>query len=55
MHIDRKAGPVHADGLNLVLKDHAFRIVFLKPFFRGVCIRKDLEVIRVSDLLARIW
>jgi len=52
MHIDRKAGPVHADGC---IKGHAFRIVFLKPFFRGVCIRKDLEVIRVSDLLARIY
>jgi len=51
MHIDRKAGPVHADGC---IKGHAFRLVFLKPFFRGVCIRKDLEVIRVSDLLARI-
>ena len=40
---------------NLVLEGYAFGTVFLKPFFRGVCIRKDLEVIRVSDLLARIY
>jgi hypothetical protein len=34
------------------INGHAFGIVFLKPYCRGVGIRKDLEVIRVSDLLA---
>ena len=38
----------------LVLKGHAFGIVFRKPGLRGVRIREDLEVIGVSNLLARI-
>jgi hypothetical protein len=38
---------------NLILKGHAFRIVFLEPSFRGVGICEDLEVIGVSDRLAR--
>ena len=36
---------------HLVLKGHAFGIVFRKPGLRGVGIREDLEVIGVSDLL----
>jgi hypothetical protein len=41
--------PWRAD--HLVLKGHAFGIVFRKPGLRGVGIREDLEVIAVSDLL----
>jgi hypothetical protein len=34
---------------HLILKGHAFRVVLRKPRFRGVGIREDPEVIRVSD------
>jgi hypothetical protein len=37
---------------HVVLKGHAFGILFLEPGFRGVGIREDLEMIAVSDLLA---
>ena len=39
---------------NLILERHAFGIVFRKPRFGGVGVRKDLEVIAVSDLLAGV-
>jgi hypothetical protein len=39
---------------NLVLKSHAFGIVFLKPFFRGVGIREHLDVLGVANLLAGV-
>jgi hypothetical protein len=37
---------------NLILKGHAFGIVFLKPFFRGVRGGEDLDVLGVANLLA---
>src|SRR4051812_22043044 len=39
---------------HLVLKCHAFGLVFLEPGVRRIGIREDLEMIGVSDLLARI-
>jgi hypothetical protein len=39
---------------HFVLKGNAFRVVHRKPAFRGVGIRKHLEVIAVANLLARI-
>jgi hypothetical protein len=36
------------------LKRHALRVVFLKPFFRGVDIRKYLEMFGIADSLARV-
>jgi hypothetical protein len=39
---------------NLVLERDAFWIVFLKPRFRGVLVRKDLQVIAVANLLAGV-
>src|SRR5215216_7236520 len=39
---------------NLIFKGHAFGIVFLQPFFRGVLAREDLKVINVANLLPRI-
>jgi hypothetical protein len=39
---------------HVVLKGHAFGIVFRKLGFRGVSICEDLEMIAVSDLFARI-
>ena len=39
---------------DLILKGHAFGIVFLQPFFCGVLAREDLKVIDVANLLARI-
>src|SRR5512132_1535536 len=50
--VDGSASRWRAD--HLVLKGYAFRIVFRIPRLRGVSIRKDLEVIRVPDLFARI-
>ena len=39
---------------HFVLKRHALGIVLGKPGLRGVCVCKDLEVVRVSDLFACI-
>ncbi|MEH2517813.1 hypothetical protein V1279_003386 [Bradyrhizobium sp. AZCC 1610] len=38
---------------NLIFKRNAFRVVFLKPFFRGVRGGEDLQVILIANLLAR--
>jgi hypothetical protein len=39
---------------NLILERHALGIVFLQPRFRGVLVRKDLQVILVANLLAGV-
>src|SRR3954468_10952779 len=39
---------------NLVLKDHAFRVVLREPRFRGILVCEHLEVIRVANLLAGV-
>jgi hypothetical protein len=39
---------------NLEIKGHAFRTVFLEPGFRGVGIRKYLDVLAVANLLAGV-
>jgi hypothetical protein len=39
---------------DLILKHHAFQVVFLQPRLNGILVRKDLEVILVTDLLARM-
>jgi hypothetical protein len=44
----------HLPDEDLVFERHAFGIVLLEPFFRGVLIGKDLEVLGVSNLLAGV-
>ena len=39
---------------HVVLRGHAFRIVFREPGLRRVGIREDLEVIDVANLLAGV-
>jgi hypothetical protein len=39
---------------DLIFECDAFRIVFLEPRFRGIEVCKDLDVVDVADLLARI-
>jgi hypothetical protein len=39
---------------HLIFERHALGIVFRKPSFRGVSIRKDLDVLGVADLLAGV-
>ena len=39
---------------NLIFECHAFGIVSLKPFFRGVSGGEDLDVLRIANLLAGV-
>jgi len=39
---------------SLVFERDAFRIAFLKPRFRGVLVRENLQVVLVANVLARI-
>jgi hypothetical protein len=39
---------------NLILKGHAFGVVFFEPFFRGVRGGKNLDVLGVANLLAGV-
>ena len=50
------AGAFYVLGLfpyDLILKCHAFRIVFGKPALRRLLIREYLEVVAIANLLAR--
>ena len=39
---------------DLILECHAFGVIFLEPCFRGVDVCEYLEMIDVTDLLARV-
>jgi len=44
--------PIRFD--HIIFKRYAFRIVLRKPCFRSVDVREHLEMIGVTDLLARV-
>ncbi len=39
---------------DLIFECRAFGVIFLEPYFRGVGVCKHLEIIGVTDLLARV-
>ncbi len=39
---------------DLIFECRAFGVIFLEPYFRGVGVCKHLEMIGVTDLLARV-
>src|ERR1700730_4952469 len=39
---------------DLIFESDAFGVIFLEPCFRGVGVREDLEMLGVTDLLARV-
>ena len=39
---------------DLIFECHAFGVIFLEPCFRGVDVCEHLEMLRVTDLLARV-
>src|SRR6266849_7157895 len=39
---------------DLIFECRAFGVIFLEPCFRSVCICKDLQMVGIADLLARV-
>jgi hypothetical protein len=60
----RRPGPFNSNPLSgsrpghslqdLIFECHAFGVIFLEPCFRGVDVCEHLEMLRVTDLLARV-
>ena len=49
-----RSGPFLLWADHLILKRHAFRIILLEPGLGGILVGKDLDVVFVANLLARI-